>query len=140
MNMTDLLDAFVALLRAALSCSVEKYYRPEPPEALTVYVEPLDEGTEQALSIANVFGEPLSLSVITECPWEGTATAGDSVVTTVEVIKAQVHTNRDLAGGVRGYHAGTHYRIGERPQVPGTQQGSLYRVATTMVTYFNQEN
>lgn len=139
MTMSGLLDAFVSELRTALACSVEKYWRLEAPAALKVFVTPLAEQPEQGLAIGNMFGEELRLSVVTEIPWDDTETCAESVVTTVEAIKAAVHGNRDLAGGIRGRHHGTQYRFVQRAGVPGDEGGGIYYGALTTVGWTWQD-
>ena len=139
MTMTTLLDAFVAKLRAVLTCPVEKYWRLDPPAVLKVWVSPLSEQPEEGLAIGNMFGEELRLTVIAEVPWDDTAACAELVVTTVETIKAQVHANRDLAGGIKGRHYGTQYRFVQRAGIPASEGGGIYYSSNTTVGWTWQD-
>lgn len=94
--MTAVVDELTSLLRTALSCPVEKYWRQEPGASLKVMVQPAKRGTERGIGIGNVWDQAFSVDVMIEAPWNDTEDIAESVDTTVEAVHTVVNANRTL--------------------------------------------
>lgn len=95
-NMSGLVGDVVTGLRTVLSCSVEQYWRIEPPTALTCYVQPKEEHAERGLGIGPTWVSGFAIDVILEIPWDDKVTTGTSLSGAVETVKTWIGSNRAL--------------------------------------------
>ena len=136
MTMTQFVDAFTTLLRAALTQPVEKYWRLQPPTVLTVFVHASEESGETSITVGNVWEEGTTLDVYVETPWNDKEATAEAVDAVVETVKSTVHDNRDLeyATGLYaewGKIAGTNFFMAERPGAGKPVYGARVRVTYT---------
>ena len=142
-TMAEIVEAVTALLRTALSCNVEQYWRAEPPTALTVYVQPKGDGPETGLHLPGDLLEAVtckrhSLSIIIEKPWADGVGGYEGVDTTREAVRGVIVANRDLviAGAdspADGNDDGCTYQYAQRPGLGARQNWTAFVTASWRV-------
>ena len=99
MTMGALVTNLTTDLRTLLSCRVEKYWRLEPPTALTVFVHPNNEAAESDLSIGNDFGTGWEVTLYCETPWDDKAATADAAQAVVDAVRGWANSNREYVPG-----------------------------------------
>lgn len=95
-TMAGLVSEITTGLRAALTCPVEEYWRLEPPEVLTCYVQPKQEPAERGVGMGQLWASGFQVSVLLEAPWDDKVATGASLSAAVEDVKTWVAAHRAL--------------------------------------------
>lgn len=112
--MTALIDAFVVLLRAALTEPVEKYWRLNTPSTLTVFCQPSNQGAETGWAIGNTFRDFFTLDCYVETPWDDSEATAEAVDAVVVTIRGVVSANRDILTADVGTVTGATWFMAQR--------------------------
>jgi len=130
--MNTLVGDYVTLLRTALTCTVEAYWRVEPPLVLTCYVQPAEEGAEEPFGIGAAMSQGMGVDVFVETPWDDKVATAQAVGTTVETVKGVVAANRQLgAWECWGVVTGVGYFLASRVGASKPTYGARVRVSYT---------
>lgn len=96
MTMEDVITLITTNLRSVLSCTVEEYWRTEPPKALIAYVQPSDRGPEKSNFTGNDFSRDYFIDIYIEVPWDNKVMTARALGAELELIANYVSNNRQL--------------------------------------------
>jgi len=115
-TMADVVSTWTDLLRDALTgITVEQYWRLEPPESVTVYVEARTESGETGYAIGPHWASDYTVDVVIEAPWDDTVATAEQVSGLVETVKQTVAENREVLKPLVSTHGQVDWRFAQRP-------------------------